>query len=171
MEAYAQVLKWALGAFGPGWLPSHRHFLVASDEAARVRYTAERPQAAATVYTVKNSAGRARHFTVDAEGRVRECADYKEGFGDMLFEPHPTRTIEVRGQLVHPHRYNLCWSPYDLYEPMTAEDLARLRQSRERKRQERADAQWAADHPLLAWSGLDGREQKEGSDEDGEANT
>jgi len=171
LEAYAQVLKWALGAFGPGWLPSHKHFLLDRDEEARVRYTEERAQAAATVYTAKNSAGQARHFTVDPEGRAKECADYQEGFGAMLFEEHPSQGFEHGGKFCHYYRYSLCWAPFDLYEPMTAEGLAKLRQSRERKRQDRADAKWAADHPLLAWSGLNGREQKEGRDEDGEANT
>jgi hypothetical protein len=27
-QEYAQVLAWAQEAFGPGWVPSHRHFLI-----------------------------------------------------------------------------------------------------------------------------------------------
>src|SRR2546428_820672 len=55
MEAeYVEVLKLALGAFGPGWEPSHRHFLLDKDDEERVRYTEERPKAVATVYTVKS---------------------------------------------------------------------------------------------------------------------
>jgi len=154
LEAYARVLKWALGAFGPGWLPSGRHFLLDKEEEERARAAGEKARAAATVYTVRNDVGRARHFTVDGEGLVKECADYREGFGAMLLEPHPTRTIEVLGQLVHPHRFSLCWAPYDLYEPMSAEGLAKLRQSRERKRHERADAKFAEDNPLLAQAGI-----------------
>ncbi len=149
--AYVAVLKLALGAFGPGWLPSCRHDLVDRDEEARVRYTGERPAPAATVYTVKNKAGRQRHFTVE-DGRVVEHTSYEAGFGPMLLEPHPTRTIEVRGQLVHPHRYNLCWAPFPLYEPKTAEQLAALRVSRERKKAEREVKRFREENPLLAWA-------------------
>jgi len=154
LEAYAKVLKWALGAFGPGWLPSHRHFLLDRDEEARVRYTAELPKSAATVYTAKNSAGRARHFTVDPEGRVTEHPSFEAGFGDMLLEPHATRGFEHKGQWCRIHRYSLCFAPFDLYDPKTAEQLAALRESRERKRAEREDAKWAEENPLLAWAGL-----------------
>src|SRR5438105_238000 len=49
-EEYGQVLRWALGKFGPGWLPSGRHYLLDHDDEARCRRTGERPVAAATVY-------------------------------------------------------------------------------------------------------------------------
>jgi hypothetical protein len=150
--AYVAVLKLALGAFGPGWLPSCRHDLVDRDEGARVRYTGERPAPAATVYTVKNKAGRERHFTIADGPLVVEHASYEAGFGSMLLEPHPTRIIEVRGQLVHPHRYSLCWASLPLYEPRTAEQLAALRVSRERKKVERDEKRFQEENPLLAWA-------------------
>jgi hypothetical protein len=31
-EEYGRVLRWAMGKFGPGWLPRGRHFLVDKDE-------------------------------------------------------------------------------------------------------------------------------------------
>jgi hypothetical protein len=148
-RAYAQVLALAEAAFGPGWLPSARHYLVDHDEEDRARRTGDRPQAAATVYTVKNAAGDQRHFTVDS-GQVVEHANYQDGFGSMLLEPHPTRGFTHRGQWCPTHRYSLCWAPYELYEPKSAEGLAELRASRERKKAERADKRWAEAYPLLA---------------------
>jgi hypothetical protein len=151
-EEYGQVLRWALGAFGPGWEPSHRHFLQEKDEEDRCRRTGERPRAAATVYTVKNAAGGRRHFTVSGDGKVTECESYQAGFGPMLFEPHPTRGFERGGQFCRCHRYSLCWSGYELYRPRSAEQLASLRAGREHGRAERAAKKWAEDHPLLAWA-------------------
>jgi hypothetical protein len=31
----------------------------------------------------------------------------------MLTEPDPTRTIEMKGQQVHPHRYELNWAGFE----------------------------------------------------------
>ncbi len=148
---YAQVLEWATTAFGPGWLPRCRHFLVEVDEEERVRYTGERPKAAATVYTVRNKAGQDRHFTVE-DGKVIEHASYQAGFGSMLLEPHPSRGFEHRGQWCRIHRYSLCWAHYDLYAPKSAEQLAERRATRERRKQEREDKRWAEQNPLLAWA-------------------
>src|SRR5262249_36555030 len=67
---YAKVLDWAEQGFGPGWRPSHRHYLVEADEEDRVRHTGEEPRAIATLYTVKNG-GKQRHFTVE-DGRIVE---------------------------------------------------------------------------------------------------
>lgn len=84
MEAkYAECLTWALDAFGPGWLPSHRHFLLDKADEDRCRHTGERPRPTATVYTVKNDAGERRHFTVK-DGQIVEHASYQDGFGAML---------------------------------------------------------------------------------------
>jgi hypothetical protein len=152
-EAYNEVLRWALGAFGPGWLPTHPHFLLTKEEEERARATGDKPIAAKTVYTVKNAAGRKRHFTVQ-DGIVKEWASYEEGLGPMLLEPHPTRTIEVRGQLVHPHHYSLCFAPYELYAPKDAETLAKLRESREHEKAEREERKWSAENPLLKWAGV-----------------
>ena len=158
-KAYSQVLAWALGVFGPGWLPSHRHYLVDREEEERVRYTGEPPVAAATVYTVRHEeTGQARHFTV-ADGRVVENPSMEAAFGPMLLESHPTRTVEVRGKHVHPHRYSLCWAAFDLYEPKAAEQLAALRVSREQKRAEREDRKWAEREPM--WAPLAERDKRE----------
>jgi hypothetical protein len=152
-QEYAQVLAWAAKAFGPGWLPSHRHDLVDKDEEARCRHTGERPRAAATVYTVRQEeTGEARHFTVAADGAVTECAGYQDSFGPMLREPHPTRGFQHQGQFCHYHRYSLCWVPYELYQPRTAEQLAALRAARGRTKAARAEKEWAAANPLLAWA-------------------
>ena len=157
LAAYTEVLKWALGAFGSSWIPSHRHFLVDRDEEARVRYTDERPISAATVYTVKNEEGEARHFTVE-NGRVVEHESYEAGFGPMLLEPHPTHGFEHRGQWCRIHRYSLCFAPYDLYTPKAAEQLAALRVERERRKAQREDKKWAEENPLWAQAGFTGRE-------------
>ncbi len=151
---YRECYLLAFGAFGPGWLPSHQHVLIDKEEAARVRYTQERPQVAATVYTVRHADGRVRHFTVE-DGRVKEHASYEAGFGAMLLEPHPTRTIEVRGEMVHPHRYDLCFAPYVLYKPKTPEQLASLRETRERKK----DEKFAEEYPLFALAGFTRKEK------------
>src|SRR4051794_26481831 len=80
-EAYAQVLRWAMGKFGPGWLPSGRHFLLEKYEEERSRREGTPAVASATVYTVKHEeTGDKRHFTV-GDGKVTEVADYKEAFG------------------------------------------------------------------------------------------
>jgi hypothetical protein len=151
---YMACWELAVRAFGPGWTPSCRHELIDKDEEERHRRTGEKPLIAATVYTAKNTKGDRRHFTVTEDGTITEHESYQAGFGDKLLEPHPARTIEVRGETVHPHRFSLTWAGYELYEPKTAEDLARLRQSREQKREERADRQWEEENPLLAWAGI-----------------
>ena len=152
-EEYERILLWAIAAFGPGWIPSGRHFLLDRDEEERSRKEGTPAVAAATVYTVKNEAsGIKSHFTVSADEQVVEVESHESGFGPMLLEPHPTRTIEVGGKLVHPHRYSLCWAPIETYHPKSAEELAALRASRERGKQERADKKWAEENPLLAWA-------------------
>lgn len=152
-EEYGRVLAWARTAFGEGWLPSGRHFLIDKTEEDRCRHSGERPSAAATVYTVRNVQGDQRHFTVAAD-TVTEHDSYEAGFGAMLLEPHPTHTIEVRGQMVHPHRYSLCWAGYELYDPKTAEQLAALRETRERRKKEREDKEFAEENPLLTYGGI-----------------
>jgi hypothetical protein len=154
MEAeYAECLALAIRAFGPGWLPSHRHFLVDKDEEEWHRRTGEKVRPAATVYTVKNAAGEQRHFTAHG-GNVVPCEGYEAGFGAMLLEPHPTHGFEHQGRFVHVHRYSLCWAPYELYHPKSAEQLAALRESRERKKEERLDARFAEENPLFARAGI-----------------
>jgi hypothetical protein len=137
---------------GPGWYPSGRHYLCEKEEEDRARREGGPIRAAATVYTVSNGV-RNRHFVLQDDQPV-EVADYKEGFGEMLLEPDLMRTIEVKGEQVHPHRYSLCWAPIEIYEPGDAEHLARLRVSRERGREKRADQKFEAENPLLAQAGI-----------------
>ena len=135
---YDACLHLAEQAFGSGFVPSGRHYLVDHDEEERCRLSGARPLAAATVYSVRHKdTGERRHFTLDAEGLPHECGSYQEGFGPMLMEPHPTRRIEVRGQVVAPGRYSLCWAGYDLYVPRSAEQLAAARDRREQNALER----------------------------------
>jgi hypothetical protein len=101
------------------------------------------------VYTVRNAQGAKRHFAL-RDGVVKECADYNEGFGPMLAEPHPKMRIEVRGQLVAPHRYSLCWAPIETYRPRSAEQLAAARATRERNRAAREKEAFEREYPLLA---------------------
>jgi len=161
-QEYDQVLRWAIKAFGKGWIPSGRYYLVDKDNEDRCRRTGERPTAAATLYTVTNCVGSKRHFTVDAEGNVTEHAGYKEAFGDMLLERHPTMTIEVQGQKVHPHRYSVCWAAIERYEPRSAEQLAALRQSREAGKERRHQERFAAENPLLAQAGIKPKDVERG---------
>jgi hypothetical protein len=159
-EEYARVLGWAQAAFGPGWEPSHRHYLVDKDEEERCRRSGERPRAAATVYTVRHrQTGAARHFIVSDDGRVTECESYQAGFGPMLFEAHPSRGFEHGGKFCPYQRYSLCWAGYELYRPRSAEQLAALRASRERGKAERAEKRWAEENPLLAWAEKEGQEE------------
>jgi hypothetical protein len=111
---YAQLLAWAEQAFGPGWRPSHRHYLVEADEEDRMRVTGKEPPIAAALYTVRNAARKQRHFTVE-DGRIVEHAGYKEAFGPLLLEPHPTRGVRRDGKWCPVRRYNLCSSPYDRF--------------------------------------------------------
>ena len=116
----------------------------------RSRRTGEKAVPAATVYTVQNGEGQKQHFTVSEGGEVTECESMEAGFGEKLLAPHPTKRIEVRGLLVAPHWYSLCFAPFDLYRPMSAAGLAKLRATRERKKKEKLDAAWERDHPLFS---------------------
>jgi hypothetical protein len=163
-EQYERVWGWATGLFGPGWLPSGRHFLVTIDEEERSRREGTPAIAAATVYTVRHEeTGMKRHFTVSEDEQVTEVESYEKAFGPMLLEPHPTRTIEVAGKHVHPHRYSLCWAPIEIYHPRSAEQLAALRASRERGKQEREQKKWAEENPLWALS------EQQATEEEGRA--
>jgi hypothetical protein len=150
-EAWGRVYAWALGAFGPGWEPVGRHYLVDKAEEDAARREDRSPAVAMTVYCVKNGASRRRYFTVD-EGKVTEHLDYQEAFGPRLTELHPTLTFEHRGKALPAHRYSLCWGCIERYDPLTAEQLAALRESRERLKAEREEAAFQRDNPLLAWA-------------------
>jgi hypothetical protein len=83
------------------------------------------------------------------DGNVRKSRNYEELFGELLHEPHPTRTLEFKGQVVPAPRWTLGWSALELYEPRSAEQLAALRQTRERNKAERAAARERAENPLF----------------------
>src|ERR1700730_14549296 len=122
-------------------------------EEERSRREGTPAKAAATVYTVRHEqTGAKRHFVVGEDGGVKQVADYKEGFGPMLLEPHPTAGFTHNGQFVRTHRYSLCWAPFELYHPKTADQLAGQRATRERNKAERAEKKWQEDNPLLAWA-------------------
>jgi hypothetical protein len=141
---YRQVVAWADRIMGPGWEPVGRHYLVDKDEEQRARREGGPLKAAATVYTVSNGV-RKRHFMIRDDKPV-ECAGYEEAFGPMLLEPHPTQRIEVRGEMVAPHRYSLCWAPIEMYRPRRAEELAAMRERRQEKVVERE----AQENPLFS---------------------
>jgi len=129
---YVLAESLACSLFGPGWSPSGRHSLVTHEESDRARREGGRAHAAMTVVTARKG-GQARQFVVE-DGKAREVPSWEDAFGAMLTEPDPSRTIEVRGETVHPHRYELHWSGFDPgYEPRTAEQLAAARAKREEK--------------------------------------
>jgi hypothetical protein len=72
----------------------------------------------------------------------------------MLLEPHETAGFMHNGVFCRTHKFSLCWAPFDLYHPKTAEQLAELRVSREQKKAERELQRWIDDNPLLAHAGL-----------------
>jgi hypothetical protein len=72
----------------------------------------------------------------------------------LLHEPHPTKTLEIRGKLVPAPRWELCWSALEVYKPRSAESLAARRVSRERRREAREERKFAEENPLLAHVGI-----------------
>lgn len=132
-------------ALGPGWEPIATHSLVEHQEADAARRENRRMTPAAVVYTAAKD-GLKRHFMV-RDGRSVEVASVEEGFGQMLTEPDPDRTIEVKGQRVALHRYGLYWSGFEKdYRPQTAEQLATARSKREARSVEKeADGSLFAD--------------------------
>lgn len=134
---------------GEGWLPVGRHTLVTHAEEERARKAGEPCIPVATVITAEKD-GIRRHVAVIGD-QVRECASYREGFGAMLTEPDTERTIEVRGEQVHPHKHSLHWSGYETgYAPKSARELAVSRQKREANK----EAKWQAEVSELADNSL-----------------
>src|SRR5438270_13886831 len=64
---YDWVCQLALDRFGPGWLPTGRHYLLDKKEEDRCRQTGERPVPTATVYTVHRDDGQQRHIFVQGD--------------------------------------------------------------------------------------------------------
>jgi len=111
----------------------------------RCRRSGEKPEPAASVFTAEKG-GERRHFML-IDGQPKEVASWEEGFGAMLTAPDPDRTVEVKAQQVHLHRFGLYWSGYDPeYAPKTAEQLAAARV----KREEKAVEKEALRNPLFA---------------------
>jgi hypothetical protein len=148
---YAEAEGLALEVLGPGYKPWMKLTLLDSDH----RRTGDvRP--VATVYKVNRGAVRLTENSVFLrrmpDGQVQVAGRYEPLFGDLLHEKHPSRTVQVRGQPVPVGRYELCWSALERYEPRTAGQLAQLRATRQRRRQERDEQRWAEENPLLAWA-------------------
>jgi hypothetical protein len=156
---YAEAERLALEALGPGWTPWMKLIVLNSDY-----HRTGNTQPVATAYKVCRGGKRLSENAVFLrrmpDGQIRQAASYEPLFGELLQEPHPTRTVEVRGRRAPCPRYSVCWSPLERYESRSAEQLAALRASRESKKAERADKQWAADHPLLAWAETVRREEE-----------
>jgi hypothetical protein len=157
-EEYAEAERLALEALGPGYRPWMKLTLIDSDH----RRTGDvRP--VAIVYKVCRGTERLTENSLFLrrlpDGQIRKADSYEPLFGEMLEEKHPTRTVEVRGRQVPVGRYELCWAALERYEPRSAEQLAQLRATRERRRQERQDQRWAEENPLLAWAEKAGRQE------------
>jgi len=148
-EEYAEAERLAMMALGPGWTPWMKLSLIDSDH----RRTGN-TEPVATAYKVYRGKERLTANSVYLrrmpDGQVMHDDSYEPLFGELLHEKHPTRTVEVRGQQVPVGRYQLCWSALELYEPKSAEELAALRMTRERKAEERAVAQAIGANPLFA---------------------
>jgi hypothetical protein len=150
-KEYAEAERLAQKALGPGWSPWMKLSLIDSDH-----HRTGNTEPVATVYKVYRGAERLTENSVYLRlmpaGQVQQAPSYEPLFGEMLQAPHPTRTLEIRGQQVPCPRYSLCWSALERYEPLPAEKLAALRTTRERKKAERAEKRWAEAYPLLAWT-------------------
>lgn len=142
---YLAAFALAERAFGPGWLPQGRHFLVTHDEEDRARKEGGRAQPAAEVFTAERDGVR-RHFTLK-DGPPLECGAYQEGFGRLLFKSDPVRGFEKQGVFHHVHKHSLHWAGYEPdYRPQSAERLAAARGRRRQKALEKE----AAGAPLFA---------------------
>lgn len=149
-EEYDACLHHATHLLGPGYRPSCRYYLLDKDVEDAARRTGERPTPAATVYMVRHERTGEKRWFVLKDGEPVAVASMEAGFGDILFESHPTRRVEVQGESVPTHRYSLCWAPIETYKPKSAEALAALRESREHKRQQQELAKAVEDMPLFA---------------------
>lgn len=142
---HARRLVW--GALGPGWEPACRRVLIDKAEEALARKECRKPEVAAMVITARHRGnGSHRHLRIIWDQVVGVHETYEAAFGEMLMEHHPTLRLEVRGRMVAPPRYSLCWAGYEVSSPKSAEQLALLRERREAKAVEQA----AAELPLFA---------------------
>ena len=148
-EEYQEAERLARQALGPGWTPWMKLSLIDSDH----RQTGN-TEPAATAFKVYRGDERLTEHSAYVrrmpDGRALHAGSYEPLFGELLREKHPTRTVEVRGRQVPVDRYELCWSALHLYEPKSAESLAALRRTRERRAEERAVAEAVRANPLFA---------------------
>jgi hypothetical protein len=130
-QEYAEVEQLALEALGPGWTPWMKIILLDSDH----RRTGN-TQPAATAYKVYRGAAtseNASYLRRMPDGQIMHADTYEPLFGELLKEPHPTRTIEVRGEQVPCPHYTVYWSAVERYAPRSAEQLATARGKREQR--------------------------------------
>ena len=158
-DQYQEAALLALATLGPGWKPWMKLTLIDADH----RQSGNR-EAAATVFKVyrgdEKISDNAMFIRKMPDGRLMKNQRYEPLFGDMLFEAHPYKTMEVRGQIVPVGRYELCWSAVDIYRPKSADQLGALRESRERGKTARDEKRWAEANPLLAWAERHDSEEK-----------
>ena len=142
---FAEALRMAERALGPGFMPWMKLSLVDSDH----RQTGD-STAVATVFKVYRGDRKLTENSVYLrrmpDGTVRKADNYEELFGELLHEKHPTKTVEVRGDQVPVGRWELCWSAMETYSPRSAESLAASREKREERKLEKL----AESHPLFA---------------------
>ncbi len=144
-EEYAEAERLAQAALGPGWFPWMKLSLVDSGY-HRIGDT----EPAAVAYKVYSGEQRlsanARYVRRMPDGQVISAPSYEPLFGEMLKEPHPTRTLQIGNYTAPCPRYSLCWSALKRYEPRSAEQLADARV----KREQRAIDKAAEEFPLFA---------------------
>jgi hypothetical protein len=152
-QEYGEAIKMAMGTLGPGWTPWMKLVLLDSDH----RRTGDTTPVA-VAYKVYRGEKRLTEHSVFLrrmpDGSVRQAASYEELFGELLHEPHPSKTLEIKGTRVPAPRWELGWSALELYKPKSAESLAALRVSREQGREAREDRKFAEENPLLAHVGI-----------------
>jgi hypothetical protein len=143
-EEYAEAERLALVALGPGWTPWMKLYLLNSNGPG-----GETSEPVAIAYKLYRGDQRLSENSVYVrrmpDGRVLQAERYEPLFGDLLFEPHPTRTVEVGGKPAPCPRYNLYWSALERYAPRSAEQLAAARV----KREQRAIDRQATVNPLF----------------------
>ena len=157
---YDEAHLMALSVLGSGWRPWMKLVLLDSYYHQTGDYTP-----VAVVYKVYRGEERLTANSVYLsrmpDGTVKRADNYEELFGDLLTEPHPTRTIELlNGQVVPAPHYSLTWSALSRYEPKDAEGLAAARVVRERNKAIREQEKFEREHPL--WAEIERQENEEG---------
>jgi hypothetical protein len=145
---YADVMRMALGALGPGFKPWMKISIVDSD----FRWMGD-DTPRAVVYKLYSGDERLSENAVYIrrieDGTVKKAYGYQSLIEELLDEPHPTKTVEYRGRKVPVARYELHWSALEQYHPRDADQLAALRVSREQKKAEREEANHRAENLLF----------------------